>query len=112
MEANRARKSLVLKMELYPEAKLLKMETLRLSGVQTMYVPVDLVIPITKYDYWCASWKLWCKQNTILDLDMIYANRINKDMFLFSKQGQWHDEGINHDALSMEKTYNEDRWYD
>ena len=33
-------------------------------------------------------------------------------MFLFDKRGEWHDEGVYHDALSMEKTYNETNWYD
>ena len=112
MEAAWRPKSFVLKMELFPKAEILRMHTLTMYGVRSQDVPISDLIPITKYDYWCASWKFWTKQNTVLDLDMIYANRINKDMFLFGKTGQWHDEGINHEALSMEKTYNEDRWYD
>ena len=54
-------KNFVLRMELYPKAEYLKMEVLRLSGVETFHVPVNQVIPITKYDYWGASWKLFMK---------------------------------------------------
>ena len=75
-------------------------------------MPLSEMIPITKYDYWAASWKLWCKQNSILDLDMIYANRINKDMYLFDKGGEWVDDGVYSDTLSLDKTFNETRWYD
>ena len=56
-------KQFVLRMELYPEAGFLKMHSLRMSGVHTFFVPIANVIPITKYDYWGASWKLWFKQH-------------------------------------------------
>lgn len=75
-------------------------------------MPISEMIPITKYDYWAASWLCWMKQNTILDLDMIYASQVSKEMFLFDKSGQWHDEGVYHKALGMEATYNETNWFD
>ena len=62
-EANVTRKHLVIKLEVYPEAGLLSMHTLGLKGVYQSYVPVADLLPITKYDYWCASWRLWAKQN-------------------------------------------------
>ena len=43
---------------------------------------------------------------------MIYANYVTKEMFVFDKEGSWSEEGINHSALSLEKTYNETNWYD
>ena len=52
------------------------------------------------------------KQNNTLDLDMVYANYNTKEMFLFDKDGEWHDEGIYHKALDMDSTFNEGRWYD
>jgi hypothetical protein len=70
------------------------------------------VVPITPYDYWVAQWMVWFKQNQTLDLDMIYANYVTKEMFVFDKEGSWSEEGINHSALSLEKTYNETNWYD
>ena len=81
-------------------------------GVHTQFMPVSEMIPITKYDYWASSNKLFFKQNNILDLDMIYANRITKAMYLFDKDGEWNDDGVSCDALSLDKTYNETRWYD
>lgn len=91
---------------------MLSMECLSLNGVDTIYLPISEMIPITKYDYWCKSWKFWTKQNPIIDLDMIYANKTTKEMYVFEKDGTWHDEGVNHDELSMDKTYNEHHWYD
>ncbi len=77
-----------------------------------MFVPIKEVIPITGYDYWCASWMVWFKQHNSIDLDMIYANHITKEMYVFDKNGEWNDEGIYHDSLSLDKTYNETNWYD
>ena len=105
-------KNYVLRMELYPQSEYLSMEVLRFNGVETVYVPIKQVIPITKYDYWCASWRMFMKQNQCLDLDMIYAHRATKEMFLFDKGGEWCDDGVYHEALSMDKTYNETDWYD
>jgi len=56
-------KNFVLKMELFPNAELMRLQVLRFSGVQTVYVPVNNIVPITKYDYWGASWRLWFKQH-------------------------------------------------
>ena len=99
-------------MELFPEAKYLRLHTLKLNGVQQVYVPINEVIPITKYDYWGASWLCWMKQHTCLDLDMIYANQISKEMYVFDKGGEWHDEGVYHKALDMDSTFVETNWYD
>ena len=63
IESQMTPKQFVLRMELYPNAGFLKMHALRMSGVHTFYVPVKQMIPITKYDYWGASWKLWFKQH-------------------------------------------------
>eukprot|EP00347_Sterkiella_histriomuscorum_P020269 403338449 len=112
IESKVTSKFFVLRMELLPKSKQLKLHVLRLGGVFEMYVPVNQFIPITPYDYWCASWMLWFKQNNTLDLDMIYANHVTKEMYLFDKSGQWKDEGVYHEELSMEKTYNETDWYD
>jgi hypothetical protein len=99
-------------MELLPESKQLRLHVLKLGGVFELYVPLNQWIPITPYDYWGASWMVWFKQHNCLDLDMVYANHITKEMYLFDKAGQWKDEGVYHDTLSMEKTFNETNWYD
>ena len=112
VESRFATKYFVLRMELFAASGYLKLDVLRLGGVFEMWVPVKEVVPITPYDYWCAQWVVWFKQNQTLDLDMIYANYVTKEMFVFDKEGAWQDEGINHSALSMDKTYNETNWYD
>ena len=113
IEAAFTKKHFVLRMEVFEKAELLKLDTLTMYGVQTQYMPVSEIIPVTKYDYWASAQKImWFKQNTCLDLDMIYANRITKALYLFDKGGEWNDDGVYCDALSLEKTYNESRWYD
>ena len=99
-------------MEVLPESKFLKMHFLRMGGVYTTHVPIKEVVPVTPYDYWCASWMCYMKQNQCLDLDMVYANHVTKEMYVFDKHGEWADQGVEHDSLSLEKTYNETNWYD
>ena len=105
-------KKFVLRLELFPEAKYLRFHTLSLYGVQQVYLPISNVVPITKYDYWGASWLCFMKQHHCLDLDMIYANHVTKEMFVFDKLGEWKDEGVYHEALNMDNTFNETNWYD
>ena len=33
-------------------------------------------------------------------------------MYLFDKYGEWHDEGVEHPALSLDSTFTEQGWYD
>jgi hypothetical protein len=99
-------------MELFPNSDYLKLYVLRFGGVYEFFVPLHQVIPITPYDYWCASWQVWFKQHNAIDLDMIYANYVTKEMFVFDKYGTWHEEGLEHPKLSLEKTFNETNWYD
>ena len=112
IESRFTHKSYVLQLELFPEAKYLRMKTLKLNGVHEVYMPIDEIIPITKYDYWCASWHCFMKQSPTLDLDMIYASQLTKEMFVFDKTGDWKDEGVYHEALNMENTFMETNWYD
>ena len=52
------------------------------------------------------------KPHPNLDLEMIYASLATKEMFVFEKDGEWKDEGVYHDGLSLDKTYHERNWYD
>ena len=56
-------KKFVLRLELFPEAKYLRFHTLSLYGVQQVYLPIGNVVPVTKYDYWAASWLCFMKQH-------------------------------------------------
>jgi len=113
VESRFTSKSFVLRMQYYPIAGMLQFDTLGYKGITPVYLPVKNLIPINKYDYWCAtSYKFFFKQNQCLDLDMIYADSNTKEMFVFDKEGEWHDEGIYHEGLNMENTFNETQWYD
>jgi len=112
MESKITAKKFIIKMEVFPEANYLKLYALTLQGMQQIYMPIKEIVPITPYDYWAASWQLWMKQNNCLDFDMIYANQNSKEMYVFDKYGTWHDQGVYHDCLSVDKTFQETSWYD
>ena len=112
IESRFTEKNFVLKMEFFPEAKYLLLHTLTINGVKKHYMPMKDIIPITPYDYWAASWQCFMKQHNCLDLDMVYASQLTKEMFLFDKFGTWHDEGVYHEGLNMENTFQETNWYD
>ena len=64
IESSFTEKFFVLRLQLYPKAAMLQFDTLTWTGVKTQYVPVKQLIPITKYDYWCAAvWRPFFKQN-------------------------------------------------
>ena len=52
------------------------------------------------------------KQNQCIDLEMIYASHITKEMYVFDKNGTWVDDGVYHEALDMDNTFKETNWYD
>ena len=113
VEAKFTPKNFVTKMQLYPEGKVLEFEVLGFGGLEKIRLPIDNVIPVTKFDYWSAAGYMpFFKQNQTFDLDMVYANRVTKEMFVFDKEGEWHDDGVYHEALNMDNTYNETNWYD
>ena len=43
---------------------------------------------------------------------MVYANKTTKEMYVFDKGGEWNDDGVRHDALNMDNTFDETDWYD
>ncbi len=51
-------------------------------------------------------------QPFFIDLEMVYAHYGTKEIFLFDKFGSWEEEGVEHEALSLEKTYDEQKWMD
>ena len=48
VEAAFTPKHFVLRMQLYPQAGLLQFDTLQFTGVETLYFPVEQLIPITR----------------------------------------------------------------
>ena len=112
VESLLSNKCFVLRMELYPTTEYLKFYTLTMGGVRAHFEPLKYVIPVSKYDYWGAQYILHFKQVNCLDLEMIYANYASNRMYVFDKNGEWRDEGVYHEKLSLENTYNETNWFD
>ena len=54
-------KKFVIKMEVFPGAGYLKLHAVTMMGVQTIYMPVKEMVPVTPYDYWAASWLCFMK---------------------------------------------------
>ena len=102
LESKLTAKKFVIKMELFPSAGFLRLHAVTMMGVQEIYMPIKEMVPVTPYDYWAASWLCFMKQHSCLDLDMVYANQNSKEMYVFDKYGNWHDEGVYHDRLSVE----------
>lgn len=49
---------------------------------------------------------------TFLDDEMIYLNKILKEVYIFESDGVWNQETINHPKLSLEQRLNEGEWFD
>ena len=57
------------------------------------------------------KWFCWV-QPYFFDLEMIYAHHGTKELFVFDKFGKWLKEGVNHEALSLDNTYDEQKCMD
>mmetsp|Transcript_20902 Transcript_20902/g.18535 ORF Transcript_20902/g.18535 Transcript_20902/m.18535 type:complete len:198 (-) Transcript_20902:43-636(-) len=112
IEAKYNSKNFVLKMDLLPNNEYLRFYTLTLNGIAEKYEPLKYVVPVTKYDYRVIYGRILFKQHQTLDLDMVYGNYGSKELYVFDKYGTWDDEGLNHDKLSLENTFNETNWFD
>lgn len=76
------------------------------------HFPIKDITPLTKYDYWNRQHHIFFKQTPIIDLEMIYGHTGNEQVFVFDKYGEWCDEGVYHEALNLENTYDEVKWFD
>ena len=112
IESKYRTKNFVLKMELLPESEYLRFYTLSLGGVYEKYEPLKYFVPVARDDYRVMYSLTLFKQTPILDLDMIYGNYGSQHIYIFDKKGEWHDEGIEHEKLSLENTFNETNWFD
>jgi hypothetical protein len=106
-------KLFVVNMEVVPERSVLVVTALQIGSLITKEIPIKDVQPVTVEDYECGHFggKL-LESADFFDLEMIYINRPMQQFLVFDKEGKWNEEGVNHSALSMEKTFNEHKWYD
>mgnify|MGYP001061146098 CR=1 FL=1 len=98
-------------MELYPETGYLRLLGLQHRGLEEHILKTSDIIPITKYDYYSAHMYM-SKPHPCLDLEMIYADNNSKKMYVFDKEGTWFDQGVYHDKLNIDATFDEKKWYD
>ena len=109
----RVEKRFVVKMELIPQESKLRMTSLQLGSLDIEEVSIDSVVPVTPIEYEVAHMggKL-CTPPDYMDLEMVYLNKPRAEFYVFDKEGTWVQEGLNHEALSMGKNFNEHKWYD
>jgi hypothetical protein len=88
----RAKKKFVLNMELYPESKYMKITLAMISGVISIYEPLEDIVPITPGDYRVRHLMLRSRPPAFVDMDMVYGNRKILNMYCFDKQGTWNKE--------------------
>jgi hypothetical protein len=43
---------------------------------------------------------------------MVYRNILDGESWLFDSRGEWNEEGVNHPELSLDKNFNEIKYYD
>lgn len=106
-------KRFVVKMEIVPDESKLRFTSLQLGSLDVQEVPIESIVPVTTSDYEISHFggKL-IKSADFFDLDMIYLNKPDAEFYVFDKEGIWVEEGVNHPALSLSKTFEENKWYD
>ena len=106
-------KSFVVKMDLLPEREKVVITSLQLGSLYQAEVDLKKLIPVTVEEYENAHFlgKMFDPAE-FLDLEMIYLNQATQEFFVFDKEGEWKDEGVNHPLLSMEARFNEHQWMD
>lgn len=107
-----ARKKFVLEMSIYPETKQLKFVIAMISGVHTVYEPLQDIVPIPAEDFRIRHINSRSRPPHFIDMDMIYANRKLLTMYCFDQKGTWIKEGVDNPALKLENSYKENNWFD
>ncbi|EGR32745.1 hypothetical protein IMG5_071980 [Ichthyophthirius multifiliis] len=105
-------KQFVIKMEFHPQNRVLSMDCMTHQGVFTKLVDLDNVIPATYEDYVHFDRRKLFRATLFLDTDMILFNNQQQEFYIFDKDSQWNEEGINHPELTLDKLYNEKKWFD
>jgi len=102
----------ILQMSLIPENKTLGFKCLEASGVVEFEEKLEDVVPITAHDFVIKKRILRGYLPDFVDGDMLYSNHKSLTTFCFDKQGTWHKDGVNHELLNLENSFNEKKWFD
>ncbi|KRX10492.1 hypothetical protein PPERSA_08794 [Pseudocohnilembus persalinus] len=106
------RKQFVVKMELLPESKQLKIKCLGHDQQIDKIVELENLVPVTWEDYFQASKRRLFAIPPFVDVDMVYYNQSQDEFYLFDNTGKWDSEGIEHPVLSLAQNFNEKKWFD
>ena len=49
---------------------------------------------------------------TYIDETMTYFNLFNNDTYIFEQDGQWNEQNVGHEKLSLDARLNEKDWFD
>ena len=107
------RKRFILKIELLPEDSKLRVTSLQIGSLDVADVPIENIVPVPPVEFETAHMGgKMLDTPDYFDLDMVFLNRPNSEFYIFDKEGVWHEEGVNHPMLSLEKTFDEHKWFD
>jgi hypothetical protein len=99
-------------MEILPKAESLKLVCLSANGLYTKFVDLANLIPVCEADYReFTRFKIFGTPS-FLDLDMIYFNTVLEEFYVFDKESEWNEEGLNHPALDLKNRFQEKQWLD
>jgi len=106
-------KRFILKMELYAETEQMQITCLELGKLFTKTIPLENIVPVTPEEFEVAhTLGKMIQPPEFVDLEMVYLNKPEQEFLVFDKTGEWKEEGVNHEALSMEKRFAEHKWLD
>lgn len=105
-------KHYILSLELYPESKLLKLTGLSLNGKYDKLISLENLVPVTYSDYRESCKRVLVQPAEFLDWEMIYFNPMMREFYVFDKEGQWHQDNLNHPSLEAAALYDERKWLD
>lgn len=94
-------------MELLPSSGAVEVTYLTTSGVGKKIVHLSSVRPVLIDDFQWHAKSFWTFSDRNIDLEMVYENIPENETWFFEWNGKWNEEGVNHEAFSIEKNYNE-----
>ena len=82
------------------------------GGVLTKHVSLSNLVPVIFDDFRHANRRKMFEMPEFLDHEMIYYSLFDETYYVFDKEGQWHEEGVNHPLLDINKRFDERKFYD
>ena len=105
-------KHFVTKLELLPKSESLRLTCLTSSGAYTKLISLNNIVPVIHEDYRHSSNNVLFAAPTFVDNEMIYYNTQQREFYVFDKEAEWNEEGVNHPLLELSARYNEKQWFD